>query len=102
MCCTITSIQKHCKDEHSWINIQKRGRDACDKQAHSKNKLWECNCAYQRFFKVGKWQKYFEVVANSLKAITEHTTNQKHLFFEAQKEDVKKTASDLAEAANII
>ena len=34
--------------------------------------------------------------------MTEHTTNQKHLFFQAQKEDVKKTASDLAEAANIV
>ncbi|GAB7336620.1 hypothetical protein MBLNU13_g10315t1 [Cladosporium sp. NU13] len=32
----------------------------------------------------------------------EHTTNQKHLFFQAQKEDVKKTASDLAEAAKIV
>ena len=41
-------------------------------------------------------------MASSLAAITEHTTNQKHLFFQAQKEDVKKTASDLAEAANIV
>jgi hypothetical protein len=32
----------------------------------------------------------------------EHTTNQKYLFFQAQKEDIKKTASDLAEAANIV
>jgi len=102
MCRTITGIQKHCKDEHGWINIQKRGGDARDKQVHSENRLWECNRACQRFFKVGRWQRYFEVAASGLQDMTEHTTNQKHLFFQAQKEDVKKTASDLAEAANIV
>jgi len=39
MCRTITGIQKHCKDEHGWINIQKRGGDARDKQVHSENRL---------------------------------------------------------------
>jgi hypothetical protein len=72
------------------------------KQTHSANKLWECNRACQRFFKKGKWQRYFEVAASCVEANTEHTTNQKHLFFQAQKEDVKKAASDLAEAANIV
>jgi len=81
MCRTITGIQKHCKDEHGWINIQKRGGDARDKQVHSENRLWECNRACQRFFKVGRWQRYFEVAASGLQDMIEHTTNQKHLFF---------------------
>ena len=102
MCRTITGIQRHCKDEHGWVNVQKRGGDARGKQCHSQNRLWECNRACQRFFKVGKWQRYFEIAANGPKAITEHTTNQKHLFFQARKEEVKRTASDLAEAANIV
>lgn len=102
MCRTITGIQKHCKDEHGWVNVQKRGRDARGKQCHSENRLWKCNRACQRFFKVGKWQRYFEIAAKGPKAITEHTTNQKHLFFQARKEEVKRTAPNLAEAANIV
>jgi superfamily II DNA helicase RecQ len=102
ICRTITGIQKHCKDGHDWVNVQKRGGDARGKRFHSENRLWECNRACQRFFKVGKWQKYFEIAANGLEAITEHTTNQKHLFFQARKEEVKRTSSDLAKAANTV
>jgi hypothetical protein len=102
ICRTPCGIQKHCKEEHNWENKQKRGGDVRAKQTHSPNKFWECNQACQRFFKRGKWQRYFEVAASGLDATTEHTTNQKHLFFQAQKEEVKKTSSDLAEAANIV
>lgn len=79
VCRTPCGIQKHCKEEHNWENKQNRGGDVRTKQTHSANKLWECNRACQRFFKKGKWQRYFEVAASCVEANTEHTTNQKHL-----------------------
>jgi hypothetical protein len=45
MCRTTTGMQKHCKDKHGWVNIQKRGGDVRGKRSHSENKLWECNRA---------------------------------------------------------
>ena len=53
VCRTIDGILKHCKKEHRWVNRQKRGGDARQKQAHSANRLWEGGRAWQRFFKVG-------------------------------------------------
>jgi hypothetical protein len=101
-CRTLRLMREHCKQRHGWINQQKRGGDTRTKQAHSTNRIWVPNRACQRFFKVSSWQKYFEIASVSLQISTEHTSNQKHLFFQAQKEEVKKTASDLAEAANIV
>ena len=102
ICRTPCGIQKHCKEEHKWENKQKRGGDVRAKQTHPPNKMWECDQACQRFFKKGKWQKYFGVAASSPDASTEHTASQKHMFFQAQKKDIEKVASDLAEAANIV
>ena len=102
ICRTPCGIQKHCKEEHKWENKQKHGGDVQAKQTHPPNKMWECDQACQRFFKKGKWQKYFGVAASSPDASTEHTASQKHMFFQAQKKDVEKVASDLAEAANIV
>jgi hypothetical protein len=102
LCRTLRLMREHCKQSHGWINQQKRGGDIRTKQAHSANKMWVSNRACQRFFKVSSWQKYFEIASVPPQVSTEHITNQKHLFFQAQKEEVKKTASDLAEAANIV
>lgn len=102
ICRTPCGIQQHCKEEHDWENKQKRGGDVRAKQTHSANKLWECNKACQRFFKRGKWQRYFEVAAGGQEDPTEHTANRRNLFFQAQKEELKKIASDQSEAANIV
>lgn len=102
ICRTTCGIQKHCKDKHGWINVQKRGGDMRAKQAHSENKLWECNRACQCFFKVGKWQQYFEVNAQNLDASRERNLAGKQLFFQAMRADIKQTAHDLAEAANLV
>ncbi|KAJ9629274.1 hypothetical protein H2203_001644 [Taxawa tesnikishii (nom. ined.)] len=49
-------MQDHCERQHGWVNGQKRGGDARLKQVHTHNKLWSCDRACQRFFKVGSWQ----------------------------------------------
>lgn len=81
VCRTKYSMQEHCKREHGWINPQKRGGDVRSKQATSAGKLWRCDCACQRFFKVGKWQRYFEVKLHSPSDGTTICTSQKHTFF---------------------
>lgn len=102
VCRTLRLMREHCKQEHGWVNQQKRGGDVRAKELHSANRIWIQDRACQRFFKVASWQKYFEVAACNPGTDFEHMTNQKQLFFQAQKEDVKKTVSDLAEAANIV
>jgi hypothetical protein len=72
------------------------------KQSYPRNKLWECNCACQRFFKVGKWQRYFEVNTQSLEASRERNVIGKKQFFQAKRDDIKQAACDLVEAANLV
>ena len=95
-------MREHCKQKHGWVNQQKRGGDTQAKQLHSTNKIWVQDRACQRFFKVSSWQRYFEIASVPSKASAEHITDQKRLFFQAQKKDVEKIASDLAEAANLV
>jgi len=64
ICRTPRGIQDHCERHHGWINEQKRGGNARLKQVHSRNKLWTCHHTCQRFFKVGKWQRYFQVTVH--------------------------------------
>ena len=81
VCRTIQGIHEHCKDDHGWVNAQKRGGNVRIKKAHSSNRLWRINVACQRFFKVGKWQRYFEVSANTSTASTRKEADLKHYFF---------------------
>ena len=102
VCRTLRLMREHCKQKHGWANQQKRGGDARAKQLHTANKVWIPDRACQRFFKVTSWQRYFEVAASSFDAGTERATHQRRLFFQTQQDDVKKTASDLAKAANLV
>ena len=102
VCRTLRLMREHCKQKHGWVNQQKRGGDTQAKQLHSTNKIWVQDRACQRFFKVSSWQRYFEIASVPSKASAEHITDQKRLFFQAQKKDVEKIASDLAEAANLV
>lgn len=100
VCRTIDGIQKHCKKEHQWVNQQKRGGHVRQKQAHSANKLWKDGRACQRFFKVGEWQRYFEVSATASPVNNETTTEQKGQFFQRQYGEVQGAEQSIADAAN--
>ena len=100
VCRTIDGIQKHCKREHQWVNQQKRGGHASQKQAHSANKLWETGRACQRFFKVGSWQRYFEVAAICSQRTEGQQDDSKSQFFRQQEDDIQKVERDREEAAN--
>ena len=65
-------IQKHCTESHGWVNSQKRGGHSRAKSVHSANRMWHEGQACQRFFKTGKWQRYFQVKARA----REPTTSQ--------------------------
>ena len=60
---TPSGIQKHCNEQHRWVNRQKRGGNARDKAVHSANKMWQEGQCCQRFFEFGKWKKYFPVMS---------------------------------------
>lgn len=58
MCRHRTGIQDHCKEEHNWVNPQKRGRQ---KKEAQQEKMWEEGQQCQRFFEFAQWKKYFQV-----------------------------------------
>ncbi|KAK0822439.1 hypothetical protein LTR73_009297, partial [Friedmanniomyces endolithicus] len=64
------------------------------------NEMWEKNRACQRFFKVGKWQRYFEVTAGCTQDRTETSERHTHAFFRKLEEDMAQTDRDAAEEAN--
>lgn len=47
LCRTRKGIQDHCKEEHDWVNPQKRGRQ---KKEVQQEKMWEEDQHCQRFF----------------------------------------------------
>ena len=99
VCRTTQGIQEHCRKQHGWVNQQKRGGDVRLKQAHSANKLWKCDRACQRFFKVGSWQRYFEVSTNG-KSTGCEDGDQKYNFFRQQEESIRRSKEDAMDAAN--
>jgi hypothetical protein len=100
ICRDLSRMRKHCKDEHRWINEQKRGGDTRTKRLHSTNKIWTTNRVCQRFFKVNSWQKYFEVAKQDGAADLELQTSQKQDFFHALEDDIQQAQQDAAEDAN--
>ncbi|KAK6442802.1 hypothetical protein LTR95_000961 [Oleoguttula sp. CCFEE 5521] len=62
--------------------------------------MWVTNCVCQRFFEVGKWQRYFEVVADRAGQRNGTSQQGQHKFFRAQEEDLKVAESDAADEAN--
>ncbi|KAL8912988.1 MAG: hypothetical protein Q9171_002119 [Xanthocarpia ochracea] len=56
-------IKKHCRDEHKWINPQKRGRQA--KGIEAEENPWIRGVYCQHFFVRGPGAQYFEVAKES-------------------------------------
>ena len=100
MCRTLHLMQEHCKQKHNWVNRQKRGGDVRTKQLHTSNKIWTENHACQRFFKVGKWQRYFEVARQDAAENRERQASKKDDFFQAQANDIQQAECDAAEDAD--
>ena len=100
ICRTPRGIRDHCEQRHSWVNSQKRGGDARSKQIHARNKIWTENHACQRFFKVGNWQRYFEVACQDAAEDRERQASKKDHFFQAQANDIQQAECDTAEDAD--
>lgn len=100
ICRTPRGIQEHCIRQHQWTNIQKRGGDVRSKTLHTSNKLWTENHACQRFFKVGKWQRYFEVARQDTVENCERQASKKDDFFQAQEDDIQAAERDATEDAD--
>lgn len=62
---TTYRIQEHCKEQHQWVNEQKRGGHSRLKEKQSPNRLWETGCSYQQFFRVPCWKRCFQVGRHS-------------------------------------
>lgn len=92
-------MQKHCKDRHGWVNQQKRGGDVGAKR-RGPHAMWEGGRACQRFFKVGKWQRYFEVAAVRPSPESRDRGARQDDFFRQQEEDIRRARDDALEAAN--
>ncbi|KAK1076625.1 hypothetical protein LTR33_008780, partial [Friedmanniomyces endolithicus] len=100
VCRTVYGMQEHCRHAHGWVNKRKRGGDVPSSHAKMSNEMWEKNRACQRFFKVGKWQRYFEVTAGCTQDRTETSERHTHAFFRKLEEDMAQTDRDAAEEAN--
>ncbi|EXJ86299.1 hypothetical protein A1O1_06669 [Capronia coronata CBS 617.96] len=74
MCLNIKSMQRHCKEQHGWINVQKRGRmgrgGRDTRQPQTPNRIWVDGCFGQQFFRVDKWKKIFPVAAPESARVT--------------------------------
>lgn len=54
-------MTRHCRQQHQWKNPRKRGGDARRRPSEDIGRLWIDSQPCQRFFKTGKWQRYFVV-----------------------------------------
>lgn len=100
VCRSLYGMQKHCRDAHGWINARRRGGDVRSQASKASNEMWMIGCVCQWFFKVGRWQRYFEVVADQAGGTKETSQQCQRAFFRAQEEDVKRAEGDAAEEAN--
>ncbi|CZS75066.1 unnamed protein product [Fusarium graminearum] len=57
----IQKIQKHCAENHQWINPRGRGRPAPSCHTPADELPWEEHIACQRFFPSGEGSKWFQV-----------------------------------------
>ncbi|CAE7173497.1 DUF3505 multi-domain protein [Pyrenophora teres f. teres] len=60
-CISLQGIQKHCKEEHGWVNQQKRGGDMRQKSKHASNRIWRDGQCCQRLFRAVGWPAYVAV-----------------------------------------
>ncbi|KAI7140984.1 hypothetical protein KC316_g16311, partial [Hortaea werneckii] len=82
------------------LMVHKRGGNSLSKQAHTPNKLWNYSVACQRFFKTGKWQRYFEVEADVANITAPQNNDQRDAFFQTQREDIAQAEQDAVNDAN--
>ncbi|KAK3617752.1 hypothetical protein LTR22_026629 [Elasticomyces elasticus] len=61
VCRTIQGIQQHCKQQHGWINRQRRGDRITERKKHSPNRMWIEGQHCQRLFENPHWKKYYVV-----------------------------------------
>ncbi|KAK3669171.1 hypothetical protein LTR78_010947 [Recurvomyces mirabilis] len=101
-CRAVKRMQRHCKEEHQWVNQQQRGGDSRSKQQHAPNKMWESGRACQRFFKVGEWQRYFEVAASGPSSNRREVDDRRARFFRQQEDDIQQAHHDASVAANMV
>jgi hypothetical protein len=59
--CTIGSMQRHCSQQHGWVNEQQRGGHLQLRKKQTANRLWQDSQRCQNFFHVGQWKRYFQV-----------------------------------------
>jgi len=100
VCRNRAGIQEHSKDEHGWLNQQKRGRDCRLRQPGPEDKIWKCNRACQLFFTIVDWHPYFEVAVpcSTDNDIAENNV-AKSLFYE-QKESLRSSKKQAVKATN--
>lgn len=58
--------------------------------------------ACQRLFKVGAWQRYFEVAATSPSSPCADTDDRLRLFFQQQEDDIWRVHGDTSAATNVV
>lgn len=63
ICRSLYQMQQHCKKQHQWVNVQRRGGDSRSKDAHSPNRMWQNDQSCQLFFREGAWKRFFQVEA---------------------------------------
>ena len=65
ICCILKNIQKHCCDQHEWINTWKRSRMSKkqEEQQLKMRKMWIDDVHCQKFEKTEKLKKLFEIKA---------------------------------------
>ncbi|KAK0858003.1 hypothetical protein LTR87_017821 [Friedmanniomyces endolithicus] len=80
--------------------MSNHGGDVRTKQVHTRNKLWKCNRACQRFLKAGHSQRYFEPDDGSLATTVERRAGRQQDFFRGQTDDIRQTEQDAVEDAN--
>lgn len=99
VCRTLRGMQEHCRNEHDWVNRQKRGRPVRTKKSQTAERPWTTNRACQRFFKVGSWQRYFEVSVDEGPGGREDGDRNSN-FFRQQEESIQLAKENAANAAN--
>lgn len=77
ICRSKRGIQQHCKEDHSWTNSRKRGRQAQAKDGTKDNYIWVANQHCQRFFEFAQWKRYFKV-AQQQQGNREETQQKAH------------------------
>ncbi|KAK5011345.1 hypothetical protein LTR28_003772, partial [Elasticomyces elasticus] len=64
---SLKGVQRHCREQHGWTNVQQRGGNTRGgqgvRQQQTPNRLWVEQPFGQQFFRVDKWKKIFPVAA---------------------------------------